>query len=161
MVWSVVWLNSFLCVIFAIHLLTSNRMCWGNWSGVPRQKAFTSKARGFLDFFLILRNTIPGQYNVTVKTVLMWMPLWGYFHFLTDLSGDPDQFASNADSSYVSGKRHKGDLLLKWRNCVTLHLLEICGFYFMLTVIQIAFTSVPGKFLSHFWHFCYTGWLAN
>ena len=97
-----------------------------------------------------MRNTIPGQYNVTVKTVLMWMPLWGYFHFLTDLSGDPDQFASNADFSYVSGKRHKGDLLLKWRNCVTLHLSEICGFYFMLTVIQIAFTSVPGKCLSHF-----------
>ena len=33
--------------------------------------------------------------------------------------------------------------------------MEICGFYFMLIVIQIAFTSVPGKCLSHFRHFCY------
>ena len=25
-----------------------------------------------------MRNTIPGQYNVTVKTVLMWMPLFPF-----------------------------------------------------------------------------------
>ena len=43
--------------------------------------------------------------------------------FLTDPAGDPDQFASNADSSYISGKRQKCDLPLKWRNCLTLHLM--------------------------------------
>ena len=63
-----------------------------------------------------------------------------YIHFLTDPTRDSDQFASNADSSYISGKRQKCDLLLKRRNHVPLYLLEICGF-FLLTVTQNAFTS--------------------
>ena len=63
----------------------------------------------------------------------------GYIHFLTDPTRDSDQFASNADSSYISGKRQKCDLLLKRRNHVPLYLLEICGFF--LAVTQNAFTS--------------------
>ena len=58
-------------------------------------------------------------------------------------------------SSHLLGNWWKGDLLLKWRNCVTLHSLEICGFHLLLFVDEIAFTSVPGKRLYHFRHFCY------
>ena len=119
-----------------------------------------------------MRNTIPGQYNVTVKTVLMWMPLWGYFHFLTDLSGDPDQFASNADSSYVYGKRHKGDLLLKWRNCVTLHFvgdlwilfhvkchpdcLYICSREIFISLLTLLLYRVISKLINYWWWFKFT-----
>ena len=37
-------------------------------------------------------------------------------------------------SSHLLGNWWKGDLLLKWRNCVTLHSLEICGFHLLLFV---------------------------
>ena len=40
-------LISCLCVICAIHLFTPNRTCWGNATGVPRQKKFGSKASGW------------------------------------------------------------------------------------------------------------------
>ena len=43
----ILWLLNCLCVICAIHLLTYNRTCRGNATGVPRQKAFSSKASGW------------------------------------------------------------------------------------------------------------------
>ena len=71
---------------------------------------------------------------------------------MKDLAKNPEQCASNVNFPFMSGKQQKGDLLLKLRNYVTLHSLEICGFYIMLFVNQIAFTSVPRKCLSHFRH---------
>ena len=49
--------------------------------------------------------------------------------YISDPAEYPDLFESNADSSYISGKQRNSDLVLRWRNCVILHLLEICGFF--------------------------------
>ena len=43
----ILWLLNCLCVICVIHLLTYNRTCRGNATGVPRQNAFSSKASGW------------------------------------------------------------------------------------------------------------------
>ena len=71
---------------------------------------------------------------------------------MKDPAEDPEQCASNVDSPFIFGKQQKGDLLLKWRNHLTLHSLEICGFHMLVFVTQIAIRSVPGKCLSHFGH---------
>ena len=94
-----------------------------------------------------------------------------YFHFLTDLSGDPDQFASNADSSYVSGKQHKGDLLLKWRNCyftfvgdlwILFHVnchpdcFYICSREIFISLLTLLLYRVISKLINYWWWFKFT-----
>ena len=56
-------LISCLCVICAIHLLTSNRTSWGNATGVPRQKKFTSKASSRYYYSLVYFLTTPYCYQ--------------------------------------------------------------------------------------------------
>ena len=56
-------LISCLCVICAIHLSTSNRTSWGNATGVPRQKKFTSKASSWYYYSLVYFLTTPYCYQ--------------------------------------------------------------------------------------------------
>ena len=53
-------LISCLCVICAIHLSTSNRISWGNATGVPRQKKFTSKASSW--YYSLVYNSLTIRY---------------------------------------------------------------------------------------------------
>ena len=60
---------SCLCVICAIHLRTSNRRCWGNATGVPKQKRFTSKAThcGWYYYSLAYFLTMPKYYQCSAS----------------------------------------------------------------------------------------------
>ena len=81
-------------LFITICLLTSNRTCWGNATGVPRQKAFTSKARGWfywynsLVYFLNMPSVInklhpfcTEQVQNILKTSMYQYFFWTFFKY--------------------------------------------------------------------------------
>ena len=81
-------------LFITICLLTSNRTCWGNATGVPRQKAFTSKARGWfywynsLVYFLNMPSVInklhpfcTEQVRNILKTSMYQYFFWTFFKY--------------------------------------------------------------------------------